>query len=72
MGNCGSNPKTSEGPEPVSMPEPAPVPVTEEVKVGAIEETPVEDNKSLNTLLNEVICFSLKINLFEIVYCCTV
>jgi len=64
MGNCGSNPKTNEGLEPVSVPESAPEPVTEEVKVGATEETPVEDNKSLNTLLNEVISISLKINLF--------
>lgn len=66
MGNCGSNPKTNEGQEPASLPEPAPLPVTGEVKVGATEETPVEDNKSLNTLLNEVISVSLKINLFEI------
>ncbi|GAU24131.1 hypothetical protein TSUD_83660 [Trifolium subterraneum] len=49
MGNCGSNPNTSEGPEPV------PVSVTEEVKVEqATEEALVEDNKTLNTLLNEV------------------
>ena len=52
MGNCGSNPKTDEGPEPVPLP--APVPVTEEVKVDhAVEETPIEDNKTLSTLLNE-------------------
>ncbi|KAJ1402297.1 EKN protein [Sesbania bispinosa] len=57
MGNCGSNPKTNEGPEPVQVPEP----VTEEVKVEQgkenvetkTEETPNEDNKSLGTLLNE-------------------
>lgn len=48
MGNCGSNPKTNEGTEPE--------PVPEEVNVvGATEETPNEDNKSLSTLLNEVI-----------------
>ncbi|CAI8617850.1 unnamed protein product [Vicia faba] len=52
MGNCGSNPKTDEGPEPVPLP--APVPVTEEVKVEhAVKETPIEDNKSLITLLKE-------------------
>lgn len=56
MGNCGSNPKTDEGPEPVPLP--ASVPVTEEVKVDhAVVETPIEDNKTLSTLLNEVIFF---------------
>ncbi|KAK2383610.1 hypothetical protein P8452_38707 [Trifolium repens] len=50
MGNCGSNPKTNEGLEPV----PVPVPVTEEVKVEhATEQGSVEDNKTLSTLLNE-------------------
>jgi hypothetical protein len=49
MGNCGSNPKTNEGLEPV------PVPVNEEVKVEhATEQGSVEDNKTLSTLLNEV------------------
>ncbi|WJX46654.1 hypothetical protein P8452_33433 [Trifolium repens] len=48
MGNCGSNPKTNEGPESV------PVPVSEEVKAEhATEEGSVEDNKTLSTLLNE-------------------
>lgn len=60
MGNCGSNPKTNEGPEPV------PEIKNEEVKVEQVqeseanvekktEETPNEDNQSLSTLLNEVI-----------------
>ncbi|CAJ2678034.1 unnamed protein product [Trifolium pratense] len=49
MGNCGSNPKTNEGSEPT-----VPISITEEVKVEhATEEAPVEDNKSLSTLLNE-------------------
>lgn len=68
MGNCGSAPKTNEGPEPV------PEPVTEVVKVElestavdanvetktAEKETPNEDNKSLSTLLNTVRSFSFK------------
>lgn len=55
MGNCGSNPKTNEGPESVPLPVP-------EVKVEhAVEETLSEENKSLNTLLNEVRFFSYKI-----------
>lgn len=64
MGNCGSNPKTNEGPEAV------PEPVIEEVKVEQKEsseanvETKLKDQtpndseiKSLGTLLNEVLHF---------------
>ncbi|XP_019441031.1 PREDICTED: probable serine/threonine-protein kinase kinX isoform X2 [Lupinus angustifolius] len=45
MGNCGSNPKTDEGPVPVAQP------VTKEIKTE--ETTHVIDDKSLDTLLNE-------------------
>lgn len=73
MGNCGSNPKTKEGPEPV----PEPVTVNEEVKVEQqgkeittdpnvgtkTEEAHNEDNKSLGSLLNEVIEKLIKLNI---------
>ncbi|CAK8578094.1 unnamed protein product [Lathyrus sativus] len=50
MGNCGSNPKTNEGPVPV----PLPVSATKEVKAErAVEETLIDEIKSLKTLLNE-------------------
>ncbi|KAK7319374.1 hypothetical protein RJT34_04095 [Clitoria ternatea] len=54
MGNCGSNPKTNEGPE--TLPEPQPA--TEEVKVqhSNTDDTPDpsdSDNKSLASLLNK-------------------
>ncbi|KAE9610696.1 hypothetical protein Lal_00021255 [Lupinus albus] len=59
MGNCGSNPKTDEGPVPIAEP------VTKEIKVEQKEEEKVEtkteekettlvsDDKSLDTLLNQ-------------------
>jgi len=66
MGNCGSNPKTNEGPLDV----PVPKPVTEEINVEQreteatvetkTEETLNDENKSLKSLLDEVSHFSFK------------
>ena len=58
MGNCGTKPKTKEGPEPV------PEPVTQqELKVEPQENTPKSsDDKSLRAFLIEVVAFSLKLH----------
>lgn len=51
MGNCASNPKTNESNAPV------PEPVAEEVKVEETKPEETADEKSLGTLLNEVLQF---------------
>ncbi|KAK7363192.1 hypothetical protein VNO77_05323 [Canavalia gladiata] len=58
MGNCGSNPKTDEGPEPVEEPVAEDVQVEQRESVPnpdtKTEETPKDsDNKCLGNLLNE-------------------
>lgn len=80
MGNCGSAPKTNEGPEPEPVPVPGPVTkvVKAEPESTAVDanvetkteekETPNEDNKSLITLLNTVRFFLSKIKLNILIY----